>query len=56
MVLAQSGVHKDLEGGKSYSGSPVVEAIQRHRQFLAVTKLPEFLRKVEKKEKKDKLD
>ncbi len=42
-VLGQSGVGRSLEPGKSYLGSPCVEARVRFREIAAVKKLPEFL-------------
>lgn len=43
IVLAQSGVGKDLEGGKSYFGSPCVEAKEKFREMVALKKLPQIL-------------
>jgi UDP-3-O-[3-hydroxymyristoyl] glucosamine N-acyltransferase len=42
-ILAQSGVNKDLEAGKTYFGSPAVEARLKFREMAAVKKLPEIL-------------
>ena len=43
-VLAKSVVTRNIEGGKTYNGVPVVEATLRNRQILALRKLPEFMR------------
>lgn len=43
-VLAKSVVTKNVEGGKTYNGVPVVEATLRNRQIIALRKLPEFMR------------
>jgi len=47
-VLAKSLVSKSIAGGKTYNGIPVSEAMQRNREILAVKKLPELVRKVDK--------
>ncbi|MEL6637599.1 MAG: UDP-3-O-(3-hydroxymyristoyl)glucosamine N-acyltransferase [Bacteroidota bacterium] len=44
-VLAKSCVTRSIEGGKTYNGTPVVEATLRNRQILALRKLPELLRR-----------
>ena len=43
-VYAKSGIPKDLEGGKTYFGSPAGEARVKFQEVAAVKHLPEFLR------------
>jgi UDP-3-O-[3-hydroxymyristoyl] glucosamine N-acyltransferase len=45
-ILAQSGVPGDLEGGKSYWGSPVVDAGMKKRELVFLKRLPEIWEKV----------
>jgi len=40
-VLAQSGVGNDLESGKSYFGSPAIEARKAWREMAKLKKLAE---------------
>ena len=49
VVLSGSGVSKDLPGGKTYFGAPVVEARERMKELVALKKLPELLKKLDKK-------
>jgi UDP-3-O-[3-hydroxymyristoyl] glucosamine N-acyltransferase len=42
VVLAGAGVSKDLEGGKTYFGSPADESGTRYRELAALRHLPEF--------------
>lgn len=44
-VLAQSGVAKDLEGNKTYFGSPCGEAKEKFKEIVALRMLPTFLSK-----------
>jgi UDP-3-O-[3-hydroxymyristoyl] glucosamine N-acyltransferase len=44
IVLAKSVVTRSIEGGKTYNGVPVVEAMHRNREILALRKLPDFMR------------
>lgn len=44
-VLGQSGVTKNLAPGKSYFGSPCVEARVKFRELAAVRKLPNMIEK-----------
>lgn len=46
VVLAQSGIAKSLEGGKTYFGSPCGEAKSKIREMAALKKLPEILDKL----------
>ena len=42
VVLAQSGVSKDLEEGKTYFGTPCIEAKQKFRELAALRNLPKY--------------
>ena len=44
IVSAGAGVSKDLEGGKTYFGSPAEESGIRYRELAALRHLPEFLK------------
>ena len=44
VVLAGAGVSKDLEGGKTYFGSPAEESGVRYRELAALRHLPEFFK------------
>ncbi len=46
IVLAQSGISKDLEGGKTYFGSPAAEVKLKFREMAALRRLPELLEKL----------
>lgn len=46
VVLAQSGISKDLPGGKTYFGSPCAEVKEKFREMAALRKLPELLGKL----------
>jgi UDP-3-O-[3-hydroxymyristoyl] glucosamine N-acyltransferase len=46
VVYAQSGISKDLEAGKTYFGSPCVEAKEKFREMAAIRQLPELLKKL----------
>ncbi|MGE5424562.1 MAG: UDP-3-O-(3-hydroxymyristoyl)glucosamine N-acyltransferase [Syntrophothermus sp.] len=45
IVLANSGIDKSIEGGKTYFGAPVMEAKKKWREMAAVRNLPEFMKK-----------
>jgi UDP-3-O-[3-hydroxymyristoyl] glucosamine N-acyltransferase len=45
IVLAQSGISKSLEGGKTYFGSPAGEVKDKFKEMAALRQLPDFLRK-----------
>lgn len=47
IVLAQTGISKSIEGGKSYFGSPVEEARRKLKQLADVKKIPSILKKLE---------
>ena len=44
-VLAQSGISKDLEEGKTYFGTPCIEAKQKFRELAALRNLPKLFKK-----------
>jgi len=49
IVLATSGVGKDLEGGKTYFGIPAEEARKKWRELAALRQLPGLLEKLSAK-------
>lgn len=46
VVMAQSGVPSDLEGNKSYWGSPTQESYSKKRELVFLKRLPEIWEKV----------
>lgn len=46
IVLAQSGISKSLEGGKTYFGSPCAEVKSKFREMAALRRLPDILDKL----------
>ncbi|MFZ1618877.1 MAG: UDP-3-O-(3-hydroxymyristoyl)glucosamine N-acyltransferase, partial [Flavobacteriales bacterium] len=48
VVLGQSGLIGDLEGGKTYFGSPAGEWKQKMREVASMGRLPEMLKKMDK--------
>lgn len=46
IILAQSGISKSLEGGKTYFGSPCAEVKIKFREMAALRRLPELLEKL----------
>jgi UDP-3-O-[3-hydroxymyristoyl] glucosamine N-acyltransferase len=46
VVLGQTGVSKSIEGGKTYSGTPIDEAREKMKQFAYIKKIPEILIKL----------
>ena len=46
VVLAQSGVPSDLEGNKTYFGSPVEDASIKRRELVWIKRIPELWKKV----------
>ncbi len=46
VIMATSAVDKTIEGGKVYMGSPVMEARQYWKQFVALRQVPELLKKI----------
>jgi UDP-3-O-[3-hydroxymyristoyl] glucosamine N-acyltransferase len=45
-VLGQCGVTKDLEGGKTYFGTPAEEARAKYRELALIRKLPAAIEKL----------
>lgn len=45
VILATSGVDKTLEGGKTYFGTPAIEARRKWRELAALRALPDLLQK-----------
>ncbi len=43
VILATSNVGKSLEGGKTYFGSPAIEARQAWKELAAIRKLPDII-------------
>ena len=43
VILATSNVGKSLDGGKTYFGSPAIEARQAWKEMAAIRKLPEIM-------------
>ena len=46
VVLASSGTDKSLEGGKTYFGTPAIEARKKWREVAALKMLPDLLQKL----------
>jgi len=46
VLMAQSGVPASLEGGKSYFGSPAVDASVKKRELIWIRRIPELWEKV----------
>jgi len=46
VVLGQGGVTSSIEGGKTYWGTPIMVAIEKHRENLWLKRLPELWKKV----------
>lgn len=49
VVYAQSGIGNSLEGGKTYFGSPAVEAREKMRELATIKNMPSILKKIQKK-------
>jgi UDP-3-O-[3-hydroxymyristoyl] glucosamine N-acyltransferase len=45
-VFAQSGIGDNLESGKSYYGSPAIEARQKLKEIALLKRLPEIFNAV----------
>jgi UDP-3-O-[3-hydroxymyristoyl] glucosamine N-acyltransferase len=48
VLLAQSGISKSTEGGKTYFGSPAEEARERLRQLALMKQMPDIARNLKK--------
>lgn len=46
VIMGQSGVTKSIEGANIYWGSPVTELRTRHRELIAIKKLPGLIKKI----------
>jgi UDP-3-O-[3-hydroxymyristoyl] glucosamine N-acyltransferase len=46
VIMAQSGVPASLEGGKSYFGSPVMEAGAKMKELVWIKRIPEMWKKL----------
>lgn len=46
VVLGQSGVAKSIEGGKTYFGSPVRDAVDKMKELALLKRLPEVFEKL----------
>ena len=46
VVLGQSGVAKSIEGGKTYFGSPVRDAVDKMKELALIKRLPEVFEKL----------
>ena len=46
VVLGQSGIAKSVEGGKTYFGSPVREAVDKMKELALIKRLPEVFEKL----------
>ncbi len=46
VVLGQSGVAKTIEGGKTYFGSPVRDAVDKMKELALIKRLPEVFEKL----------
>lgn len=46
VVYAQSGIASTLEGGKTYFGSPVINAKEKMKELVWIKRIPELWRKV----------
>jgi len=46
IVLAESGIDKSIEGGKTYFGVPVMEARKKWREMAALRMLPDLIKKL----------
>ncbi|GMN08817.1 UDP-3-O-(3-hydroxymyristoyl)glucosamine N-acyltransferase [Croceitalea sp. MTPC9] len=49
VVYAQSGVANSLDGGKTYFGSPAVEAREKMRELATIKNMPSILKKIQNK-------
>ncbi|MEP3383739.1 MAG: UDP-3-O-(3-hydroxymyristoyl)glucosamine N-acyltransferase, partial [Flavobacteriaceae bacterium] len=48
-VYAQSGIANSLEGGKTYFGSPAMEARAKMKELATIKNIPSLLEKVKQK-------
>jgi UDP-3-O-[3-hydroxymyristoyl] glucosamine N-acyltransferase len=45
VLLAQSGAPSSLEGGKTYFGSPAIEAKEKMKELVWIKRIPELWKK-----------
>ncbi len=46
LLGAKAGIHRDMEGGKSYLGAPATEEQEQFRMVMALRKLPDMRRQL----------
>jgi len=46
VVQGQAGVSKSIEGGKTYTGTPITETRQKLKELATLRRLPEILNKL----------
>lgn len=51
LLGAKAGVHKDMEGGRNYLGSPATEEHEQFRMLMALRKLPDVLKQLRQLER-----
>tara|TARA_R110002051_G_scaffold165130_3_gene235972 strand:+ start:33383 stop:34318 length:936 start_codon:yes stop_codon:yes gene_type:complete len=49
VVMGQTGVTKSVKGGKSYFGTPIEESREKLKQLAYIKKIPEIIKKMDKK-------
>ena len=54
VILAQSGVSKSLEGGKTYFGTPADESREKLKEFAYVKRIPEIVTELKNIKKEEK--
>lgn len=53
VLYAQSGVPYSLEGGKTYFGSPAIEAKEKMKEFVWIKRIPEMWEKLKSRDLQD---
>tara|TARA_R110000765_G_scaffold27719_6_gene67190 strand:- start:49 stop:924 length:876 start_codon:yes stop_codon:yes gene_type:complete len=49
VIMGQTGVTKSVAGGKSYFGTPIEESREKLKQLAYIKKIPEIIKKLDKK-------
>ncbi|TLP79667.1 UDP-3-O-(3-hydroxymyristoyl)glucosamine N-acyltransferase [Maribacter sp. ACAM166] len=49
VIMGQTGVTKSVPGGKSYFGTPIEESREKLKQLAYIKKIPEIIKKLDKK-------
>lgn len=49
VIMGQTGVTKSVKGGKSYFGTPIEESREKLKQLAYIKKIPEIIKKMDKK-------